>query len=444
MKNRNVATIISALVFLASIFLSARFILFNQLNSVNLLFFDQWELYEQFINNPSLLDLFRFQFGPHRQGLGYIITYFLALTSHWNIKTETFAMSLIQLLTCLTFLLIKKKLFKRYQLSDIIIPISVLGIKYYESFVVVPNMSLAVLPIFFLSIASLLLTLKTPIRFPLLGTLAFFMMFSGFGFTIVPFLLYILLIELTHTKRKTQSTISIILAITIIVSGITSFLIGYRYDPSVNCVVNPAVDYSTYPYFIGSIIINYFFTISSTTHTLAPIGFILYLVLAFFLTRKMFIIARSPFDCTQIHQTQILFIGVSVLFCLLSAIGRSCLGANAGEAPRYLLYILPAIIGLYFEILNSKNGTFKNTILVCIVTITIICELLSASRISQNAYDYKTVKESWLTCYLKFESVHSCEKEAPFRTMPEYMEQRAETILQFTKVNHYLIYQNQH
>ena len=51
--------------------------------AVDLLFYDQIELYEVFLDDPSAWDLFRYQHGPHRQGLPFLGTRLLAYLTDW-------------------------------------------------------------------------------------------------------------------------------------------------------------------------------------------------------------------------------------------------------------------------------------------------------------------------------------------------------------------------
>src|SRR5215211_6693108 len=41
--------------------------------AVNLLFYDQWDFYNPLFREQGLWDLFSYQHGPHRQGLGEIV-----------------------------------------------------------------------------------------------------------------------------------------------------------------------------------------------------------------------------------------------------------------------------------------------------------------------------------------------------------------------------------
>ena len=59
--------------------------------SVNLLVWDQWDLYDAFFESHGWLDLFRWQHGPHRQGVGFFLTKLVADLSGWNTRMEAFA-----------------------------------------------------------------------------------------------------------------------------------------------------------------------------------------------------------------------------------------------------------------------------------------------------------------------------------------------------------------
>ena len=60
-------------------------------HSVNVLFWDQWDFYEALFENQGAWDLFRFQHGPHRQGIGFWLTGLVAHLTSWDTRADAFA-----------------------------------------------------------------------------------------------------------------------------------------------------------------------------------------------------------------------------------------------------------------------------------------------------------------------------------------------------------------
>lgn len=416
-----------------------RFSVFLNRNTVKMLFSDQWELYEQFIQSPNLIHLFMFQYGPHRMGVGYWITFAVATLSHWDTTTETLINILFQVLTLLTLLFLKYRLFRRWHYSDIVIPIIVFSYKYYESFIIVPNISLAVLPIFLTCVLALIWTFHTPYKYILLCCIGSLTMFSGFGMLIAPSLLLLPLSGLKNVtiSKQHKAIIYLVLLTFMMISYI--FLARYSWDPSVNCAVNPRIDWINYPPFIGTMVLNYFYTL----HSMYPfiirfLGFGAYLALLVIgLNLGLRVLGRN---IHAIHQVNLLFIQLTVIFIYMSTIGRSCLGIDAALAPRYLLYFLPAVIAMYFTILNISNIRLKSTLVVVFISIIILSEISSSPMIIKSARDYVDAKLMWINCYKNTKSVSYCENVSTIPTMPKHLYDRADNIMKYIQTNHLNIY----
>jgi hypothetical protein len=58
---------------------------------------------------------------------------------------------------------------------------------------------------------------------------------------------------------------------------------------------------------------------------------------------------RAPLD-----QTIFFLTAFSLLFAITTAIGRVCLAVSTGSSTRYIPYILPSFLGMYFALLSWK------------------------------------------------------------------------------------------
>src|SRR5580698_8994371 len=61
--------------------------------TVNMLVWDQWWYYGNLATHGSWWSSFAFQLGPHRMGVGLIVTRILADISGWNTRWDAFAVS---------------------------------------------------------------------------------------------------------------------------------------------------------------------------------------------------------------------------------------------------------------------------------------------------------------------------------------------------------------
>lgn len=94
--------------------------------AVNLLFSDQWDLYRAFLGERPWWDLFLWQHGPHRQGVAFLLSRYLADVSDWDTRAESYAVAGAILLASLVALQVKRKVVGPITLLDAAIPLAFL------------------------------------------------------------------------------------------------------------------------------------------------------------------------------------------------------------------------------------------------------------------------------------------------------------------------------
>src|SRR5262249_24030138 len=71
--------------------IAVRYFQFIANNAVNVLFYDQWDFLTPFFENRAdVITLFRWQHGPHREGLGLIANKVLYPLTGWDTRAEGF------------------------------------------------------------------------------------------------------------------------------------------------------------------------------------------------------------------------------------------------------------------------------------------------------------------------------------------------------------------
>jgi len=118
--------------------------------SVNLLVWDQWDLYDAFFKPHSWLELFRWQHGPHRQGIGFFLTGIIADLSGWNTRVEAFAIGAVVFGAMLGALVLKKRLTHTLNWTDLVIGLIFLTPLQYGIFAGIPNPSHGAVPLLLL------------------------------------------------------------------------------------------------------------------------------------------------------------------------------------------------------------------------------------------------------------------------------------------------------
>ena len=100
--------IVVSTVFLA---VAVRIVLAVWRYSVNLIYWDQWDFYTPLFNHASLWQIFTWQHGPHREGIGLVLDKFVLESTRWNSRAEALFMVASLLAAALVALRLKQLLF---------------------------------------------------------------------------------------------------------------------------------------------------------------------------------------------------------------------------------------------------------------------------------------------------------------------------------------------
>src|ERR1039458_7910817 len=135
--------IVVSTVFLAA---AVRLVLAVWRYSVNLLFWDQWDFYTPLFQHASLGQIFNWQHGVHREGIGLVLDKLVLESTRWNSRAEALFMVGALCAAAVVALRLKQKLFGSLgstdlEYSDIAIPCLFLTFAQMEAFVGAPNPS---------------------------------------------------------------------------------------------------------------------------------------------------------------------------------------------------------------------------------------------------------------------------------------------------------------
>lgn len=104
-------------------------------------------------------------------------------------------------------------------------------------------------------------------------------------------------------------------------------------------------------------------------------------------------------------------IAYTLLFCLNTAYGRLCLGLHAALQSRYVIYLVPAVLGLYFFLVGLRHSVTRNLLLSGFL-IAVVAASLHRDRIAMGVN--RDIKQTWKKCYLQSENITECDKVAGF------------------------------
>ena len=401
--------------------------------SVNVLYYDLWDLYGIFFNKYSLTDLYILQHGPHRQGIGFILTSYIDELSGWNTKWISITIGILTASSSVIYLIIKKKYFDKITLIDVIIIVLIVTPTQYGVFANTPNISHGAMPVFLISLFFLALFIKNfRLKIIMLVLLNFLIIYSAFGLLfgfISPIILLIILIKNRDNKKAfidaTIGLISIILSILL-------FFYNYKHSPA-----NP--DF----HFPHDKPLEYLIFIAKMTKSAIGIpkgvGDVLtYLVFIFqlyILTDQFKLVFRR--ESKDLNLLIIGLISFSLLFEIATAVGRVSFGTHVASSSRYVIYVIPGLIGTYFYFISRFNLHVFQIIVIGAFSIYTILN----NEYMPTLKRFKESKEKWVEVYKKTENIDSANEATAIPIYPgDYTMTRLNWKLNYLKENKLNLY----
>lgn len=313
----------------------------------NVLTWDQWDFLDPVFHGGSIWDLFSYQHGPHRQGLGFVITAGWLHLSHWDARWDSLWIVALLSIAAALALRLKRVLTGQLALADIWIPLVGLSLGQFESFLFTPNASHSAFPLaLLLAVANLWLSPRPSVRFLAGGCGAFALAFTGFGlFGAVVLTFLLAAAALRHAAQKEFRLAAIAGAgLAVAAIGWILFARDYIFAPAVPGFRFPWSPWSDYPRFVVLMLAH-----AAALSEPAPGAYLAGGVLALLaFAASLFMLwrwlrTRSP---SPRQDVVLLLLGAGLLFVLNTAVGRVSLGVNGGMVSRYLTLVFPLRLGL--------------------------------------------------------------------------------------------------
>lgn len=393
--------------------LAARLFLLVNRYAVNIFFWDQWDFNNATLfQRHSLWEMFRWQHGPHRQGVGAVICWIIEPMFRWNSRAEAFLACAIFVIAALLALYLKKRLYGALTYADAVIPLIFLTPLEYEAWFGSTNLSHGPLPILLLVIYCIGWTWSRPlVRYTWVLTTNFLLVYTGFGI-FVGVITPLLLIVDYHRNRQTGSGApampALLAALLIAVGSFLSFFIAYTLDPAAACFRPFSEPLIRYLHYIDLMFVS--FTGVKGAGVLPSLlgGLILVwsgMALIIALTSTW---GRKIGSGAQDIVAAALLI-FSFLFCASTALGRLCLGLLTAQSSRYIPYLIPAFLGIYFFSLGCRNNAARIVGSVAVLAIAMSGALPVRIGDRSMMAQYQRVKNDWRQCYLQHHDVQQCD-----------------------------------
>jgi hypothetical protein len=313
--------------------------------AVNLPFQDQWDLLRPLFSDAGPWACFDLQHGPHRQGLGGLINWFVYRATAWDVRAEAWAATVILALAALAAIRLAARLRGRLAWTDAAIPLLLMATVNWETMLLTPNLSHGILPLLLTLCLALVWTgpdrAARPVLVIGLGWLALFT-----GFAACAFLVSLALAVGRAIRPSADEPVYRRWRWAVLAgfgAALLLFARGYVWSPAVPNWRFPVEPLWNYPRFLALMYANLTGWREISPAALATGGVLLALVLgAFGWALRGLAVGRATPRATAVF----LLTGTALVFGGFTAVGRLPAGIEAAFMWRYLPLLLPALVGL--------------------------------------------------------------------------------------------------
>lgn len=405
------------LVFVVYAALAWRFFGMISRQAVNVFYNDQWDFNDATLfEKHTLWEIFRWQYGPQRHGLGGVAMKLLEPSIRWNSRYEAYGIGAILLVATLLALYLKTRLFGPLSYGDAIIPAFFLTPAQFEIVIGATNPGWSAIPLLLMILYCLCWMIGLS-GWKYVGVLLinFLLIYTGYGIFLG--LLTPAAIAIAYWRTKEVGSVA---AFWISIASLLSFFVGYRSHLSgAECFSvfpsNPVL----YALFMSSMYGNAA-GLKGSTALVVVVG-VMMLVISIVALDILLKRLRHD-DSTSL--TRDLVTSILIAFCLIfmlgTAYGRSCLGMGFAMMPRYVTYTVLGFYGLYLFSLSISRKRMRALLA------TTLCLLALLSSVRMNRYDAETAayisngKRAWRDCYLQRHDAQRCDAVTGFQIYPEY------------------------
>jgi hypothetical protein len=389
--------------------------------AVNIFFSDQWDFNQAILfQKHSLWEMFDLQHGPHRQGLGALLSKLVNPPFHWNSRTESFMVGGVIVAAAICALSLKKRLYGPLALSDVAIPAILFIPAQWEALFVAANFAHGPLPLLLIALYCLAWTCgRRVVRYPLVLLINFVTIYTGFGLflgVLTPILL--VLDYQASIPEKRLPRIYFVSTLVVSLASLGSFFIGYKFQAAIDCFTLQPRSPGSYVTFMAIMFAN-FLAVKGVGALPWIVGVTILIAMLASLAIAVWQLLRQTLNPRNPNQNRPLItaalIAYCLLFCMSTAYGRLCAGLWTAHSPRYVIYVEIGMLGLYFHLLSLRRALTRRLLLAGLVA-----SILPASlHVDQGDMAYfRDIRQRWKACYLQTEDIKNCDRVAGFPIFP--------------------------
>lgn len=317
---------------------------------------DQWDFLYTLFYRGGWWDRFVHQHGPHRQGLGLVISGWILETGSLDVRYDSVWIATILLAATVLALRLKSKMSGSLRLRDAWLPALFLSLGQFETVVSTPNASHSALPLaLILLAANMWLSPRPALRYLVSAAIALALTFTGFGLFAGGLITVLLAVgAVQHAwRREYRMTWLAAAGLALTVGGWILFSRQYTFQPAVEGFRFPWTPSTDYLRFAALMLNLPTWHLGASGPHYRMGGVLAFVVVAAALRITWFWIKCRP---SLKMDVLVLLMGSGVLFIVMTTIGRISLGVTGGEAPRYLSLMLPVWLAVYLVAESSRRA----------------------------------------------------------------------------------------
>lgn len=388
--------------------------------AVNIIFWDQWDTWGGYFINKTDWELFNVQHGPHRQGLGSILSRYLAEISHYDTRWEAHAISILLISSTILAFWLAKRLNINEGWGLLSIPLVVLNIRQYEHFVGASNMSHSGIPLLMTLGAALCLMDTNPHRRTwCLAFLAVMLIFTGFGLFAGALLTIILGRTLLDRPEDKYEYVSKVLALLLVVFGWLQFANGYAFAPAVPNFKFPHDRPLEYLWYVAMMFSSFMGYVKMGGKELF-LGTTLFLLICATCLYHGLHTLRGTANWRTSSAPIFLLSAATLLFTINTAIGRVSIGIeHSATSSRYVTLMIPGMLALIIQTLQLPIAKANKRTFSAVICVVIGLGTILISKDDERIIDwYSNGKLKWRESYLIHRDKELADKEANFPIFP--------------------------
>ena len=267
-------------------------------------------------------------------------------------------------------------------------------------------------------------------RYFLVLVLNFVAIYTGFGLFVGVLTPVLLILDYIASGNRSGKLLAASLLISLL--SLASFFIGYKSIPGLDCFTWQLISPRVYLRFIG-VMFAKFFAIPGTERWTRMAGMAIFFILvgvAVLVIRNL--VRHHEHKDGEDRQRALVItalIGYGLVFAANAAYGRACFGLFFALSSRYVIFLVPAFLGLYFYCLTLQPPRIR----VLTTSVLLLAALPASIYLDPAWFLFPRKKAEWKACYKRIENIRQCDDIVGFKIYPSPEVTHLEEKLQYLK-----------